>query len=164
MSRFDLALLLLRLTVGITLMAHGYNKFKGGLAGTERWFESIGVRPGRLHAPLAATTEVSAGFGVAVGALTPLAASGIIAVMVVASIAAHARNGFFIFRPGEGWEYVMTLTFCGLLLAVIGPGEWSLDQAIGFDDRPGVRGLLAALVLGAGGAAALLAAFWRPPP
>ena len=49
MSRFDLVLLLLRLTVGVTLMAHGYNKFKGGLAGTGRWFESIGFISGAAN-------------------------------------------------------------------------------------------------------------------
>jgi len=59
----DWALLLLRVTVGVTLAAHGYNKFFGGgrIAGTARWFESIGMRPGRRHAILAASGEIAAG-------------------------------------------------------------------------------------------------------
>ena len=85
--------------------------------------------------------------------------------MLVAWIINHRGNGFFIFRPGEGWEYVMTLTFCGLVLAVVGAGEWSLDEAFGIgDDLFGVPGLLIALIGGAGGAAALLLGFWRPEP
>jgi putative oxidoreductase len=166
-SRFDLALLLVRLTVGLTLMAHGANKFKGGLAGTARWFDSIGVRPGRVHATLAATTEVAAGFGVAIGALTPLAASGIIAVMVVATFAAHARNGFFIFRPGEGWEYTFMIAVLCFLIATIGPGRWSFDNAVGLIDHGYLAswwGAAIALVVGVGSGALLLAICWRPPP
>jgi putative oxidoreductase len=48
---------------------------------------------------------------------------------------------------------------------VIGPGGWSLDDALDIrEDLIGVTGLLITLIAGAGGAAALLAAFWRPPP
>ena len=35
-------------------------------------------------------------------------------VMTVAWIINHRKNGFFIFRPGEGYEYVMTLTAVGI--------------------------------------------------
>jgi putative oxidoreductase len=161
----NLALLALRCAVGVVFLAHGYNHvFRGGrIAGTGRWFESLGMRPGKLHALLASVTELAAGPLLILGLLTPLAAAGVIGIMLVAWIINHRKNGFFIFRPGEGYEYVMTLTFCGLLLAVLGAGEWSLDHAIGFEDPPGVSGLVTALVLGAGGAAALLAVFWRPP-
>jgi hypothetical protein len=57
----------------------------------------------------------------------------------------------------------MTLTFAGLALAVVGAGEWSLDNALDVFQPPGVDGLLIALVAGVGGAVALLAGFWRPP-
>jgi putative oxidoreductase len=82
--------------------------------------------------------------------------------MVVAWITNHRANGFFIFRPGEGYEYVMTLTAVGVGLAGVGPGEWSLDHAIGWFDPPGFLGLGIALAAGFGGAAALLIGFWRP--
>jgi putative oxidoreductase len=83
--------------------------------------------------------------------------------MLVAWITNHRGTGFFIFRPGEGWEYVMTLTLAGFAIAVLGAGEWSLDHALEIFDPPGRDGLLVALVAGAGGAALLLAAAWRPP-
>jgi putative oxidoreductase len=162
----NLALLAFRWCVGAVFFAHGYNHlFRGGkVEGTGRWFESLGMRPGKVHALLASYTELGAGVMLFLGLLTPLAAAGVIGVMLVAWITNHRGNGFFIFRPGEGWEYVMTLTFCGLLLAVIGAGEWSLDNALDFESPvPGVSGLVTALVLGVGGAAALLAVFWRPP-
>ena len=97
------------------------------------------------------------------GLLTPVAAGGVVGVMLVAWITNHAKNGFFIFRPGEGYEYVMTLTLVGLVIAVLGPGEWSLDHATGLQSHlVGWTGLWIALGAGGGGAVALLAAFWRP--
>ncbi len=163
----NLALLILRVTAGVVMLAHGYNHlFRGGkVAGTARWFESLGMRPGQLHALLASWTEIGAGLLLIAGLLTPLAAAGVIGVMLVAWITNHAGNGFFIFRPGEGWEYVMTLTIAGFVIAVLGAGDWSLDDALElWDPVPGVDGLLIAILAGAGGAAALLAAFWRPDP
>src|SRR5262245_17457184 len=118
----DFGLLVLRLTVGLTLVAHGTNKFFGGgrLPGTARWFESMGVRPGRINAVLAATTEVVAGLGVAAGLFTPLSAAGIIALMLVAIVVSHRKNGFFIFRPGQGWEYCAVLALAAFSMATIG--------------------------------------------
>jgi putative oxidoreductase len=162
----NLALLAFRCAIGAVMLAHGINHIYGGgkIEGTGRWFESLGMRPGIVHAWLASLTEVVGGVLLILGLLTPLGGAAVVGVMVVAWITNHRGNGFFIFRPGEGWEYVMTLTFAGLALAVIGPGEWSLDHAFDLtDDLVGVTGLLAAVVLGGGGAAALLALAWRPP-
>nr|BFE55598.1 hypothetical protein GCM10020063_001240 [Dactylosporangium thailandense] len=52
----------------------------------------------------------------------------------------HARNGFFVFRPGEGYEYVMVLAAAGMGLAGTGPGRISFDRLIGIEDprRPGL--------------------------
>jgi putative oxidoreductase len=166
-TAINLVLLVFRLTAAAVMLAHGINHIFGGgkIAGTGRWFESLGMRPGRLHAWLASVTEVAAGALLVLGLLTPLAAAGIIGVMLVAWITNHRGNGFFIFRPGEGWEYVMTLTVVGLVLATLGPGDWSIDHAISLDEHyVGGTGLLIGALAGGGGAALLLAAFWRPPP
>lgn len=161
----NLALLLLRLALGGVFLAHGVNHVFGGgrIAGTARWFESLGMRPGLLHAWLASLTEIGAGALLVVGFLTPLAAAGVVGVMGVAWITNHLRNGFFIFRPGEGWEYVMVLTIHGLVVAVLGAGAWSLDHAAGIFDSPGWEGFFIGLMGGGGGAALLLALFWRQP-
>ena len=168
LAALDLGLLVFRVTVGIVMFAHGYNHvFRGGkIAGTGGWFESLGMKPGVLHAWLASLTELGAGALLILGLLTPLAAAGVTGTMLVAWITNHMKNGFFIFRPGEGYEYVMTLTFSGLLLATVGAGEWSLDEIV-FDpywDIAGVTGLVIWLIGGVGGALLLLAGFWRPPP
>jgi len=160
----DLALLILRLTVGVVFLAHGLNHIFGGgkIAGTGRWFESLGMRPGWVHAWTASLTEVGSGALLAAGLLTPLAGAGVVGVMLVAWITNHRGNGFFIFRPGEGWEYVMTLTALGMVIGVLGPGRWSLDDALGLLHWEGWRGLAVSLGAGGLGAALLLAAAWRP--
>ena len=76
------------------------------------------------------------------GFLQPLAAAGVIGVMLVALITNHLKNGFFIFRPGEGYEYVLTLLLTGLALAGIGAGKWSIDYQIDSSWLCGWKGLL----------------------
>jgi putative oxidoreductase len=165
MDSMNIAALVLRLAVGGTIMAHGWNHAFGGgrLPGTARWFESIGIRPGRVHALLATVTELGAGALLVLGLLTPLAAAGVVGTMVVALVANHARNGFFIFRPGEGYEYVLMIALASCALGALGAGGWSIDHAVGFG-VPGWAGLAIAALAGAGGAALLLATSWRPGP
>ena len=159
----DLALLILRVVVGLTLAAHGWNKFTGGgkIPGTGRWFDSIGMRPGRLNAYLAASTEMGAGVLLALGLLHPLAAAGVIGVMTVAGWTSHRTNGFFIIK--EGWEYVFVLSAAALVSATLGPGEWSVDEGLGIaTDLDGMTGFLIALLVGVGGGIAQMLTFYRP--
>ena len=158
-------LLILRVAVGVVMIAHGYNHiFRGGkIAGTAGWFESLGMKPGILHAWLASLTELGAGAMLIFGFLTPLAAGGVVGVMLVALITNHLNNGFFIFRPGEGYEYVLTLLLTGLAIAAIGAGQWSIDNSIDSTWLAGWKGLAIGAVAGIGGGIALLAVFWRPP-
>jgi putative oxidoreductase len=163
----NLGLLILRFTLGGVMLAHGINHIFGGgkIAGTAGWFESLGMRPGRLHAWMASVTEIGAGILLLLGLLTPLAAAGVVGVMVVAFVTNHWKNGFFIFRPGEGYEYVLTLMLAAISLALLGPGEWSIDATS--DDLlelSGGTGLVIVLVAGVGGALLLLLAVWNPPP
>jgi len=159
----NIGLALLRITVGIVIIAHGYNHIWGGgkIQGTAGWFESMGLKPGIAHAWMASITELGAGTLLILGLLTPLGAAGVTGVMVVAWITAHRTNGFFIFKPGQGWEYVMVLAVTGIAIGAMGPGEWSLDDALGID-LVGSVGLAIAAIGGIGGALALLAVFWRP--
>lgn len=160
----DFALLLLRCGAGAVMLAHGINHIRPNIDGTARWFGSMGMKPPKLQAWLASVTEIGSGILLLVGLLTPFAAAGIVGVMAVAWAINHRGNGFFIFRPGEGWEYVMTLGIVGIALGALGPGQWSLDEALDIrDDLMGTTGLLIAAVGGIGGAAALLLFCWRPP-
>jgi len=160
----DLGVLLIRVVVGLTMAAHGYGKFfRGGrIAGTAGWFDSMGMRPGKVHALLAASTEVGAGLLFALGLLTSLAALGFVALMVVAGWTVHRTNGFFI--VGDGWEYNFVLAVVAIGIATIGPGEYSLDWGLGLADNfDGTVGLLIAAVGGVAAAVGQLALFYRPP-
>jgi putative oxidoreductase len=165
MTPYDVGLLILRLVLGVTMAAHGYNKFFGGgrIPGTARWFESIGMKPGKFHATVAATTEVSAGLGLALGLLTPIPAAGFVSLMLVAAWTVHRHNGFFIVK--EGWEYNLVLAVSAVAVATLGPGRFSLDWVIfGINDPLiGWNGLLISVVLGLAGALGQLLIFYRPP-
>ena len=163
MSGADIAALILRIAVGGTIMAHGWNHAFGGgkLPGTARWFDSIGIRPGRVHALMATVIELGAGALLILGFLTPLAAGGVVGTMLVALVANHVRNGFFIFRPGEGYEYVLMISLVCVAIGALGGGRASLDHAIGLH-VPGWAGLLIAAGAGAGGAFLVLVTSWRP--
>jgi putative oxidoreductase len=164
MNVYDVGLLILRLVLGLTLAAHGFNKFFGGgrIPGTARWFESIGMKPGKFHATVAATTEVSAGLGLAAGLLTPIPAAGFVSLMLVAAWTVHRPNGFFIVK--EGWEYNLVLAVSAVAVATLGAGRLSLDWLIfGKNWLDGWQGLLLSVVLGLAGAIGQLLIFYRPP-
>jgi putative oxidoreductase len=167
MTGVDIASLFLRAALGITMVAHGWNHaFRGGkLPGTARWFESIGIRPGKVHASLATVTELGSGTLLLLGFLTPLAAAGVVGTMLVALIANHLRNGFFIFRPGEGYEYVLFIVLSGFAIGALGGGRISLDHAFKLHLDGWLYGGkgLAVTAVGAVGALLLLATCWRPP-
>jgi len=166
-SSANTALLIARVALGAVFIAHGVNHIFGGgkIAGTARWFEGLGMRPGIVHAWFASITEVGAGALLVLGLATPLACAGVVGVMLVAWITNHLKNGFFIFRPGEGWEYVMVLTMLGITVGTLGPGEWSIDDHVHTLTRLwGWPGFLISLGGGALGAALLLVTSWRPKP
>lgn len=131
-DQLDAITLVVRLFLGFTLAFHGYWKFfQGGkIAGTAAWFDSMGMKPnGKIHALLAASTELGCGILVAVGFLTPLAAAGYVSLMIVAAWTVHRYNGY---RSGiDGWEYNSVLAVFAAFLAAVGPGRHSLDHAFG---------------------------------
>lgn len=158
-TELDIASLVIRLALGPMLVLHGLNKVRGGLSGTERWFASIGLRPAWLHARVAAFSEIGAGVIVTVGLLTGLGAMAFVGLMTVAALTDHRGKGYFVFKGGA--EYVILVAMVAVALAVIGPGRWSLDHAVGLD-LAGLAWGVIALVGGVLAAAGLLAASYRP--
>lgn len=157
----DLVLLVVRVVAGVTLALHGYQKFfmGGRIKGTAGWFESLGMKPGIVHAYTAAGTEISCGLGFAVGALTPLTAAGFVGTMTVA--AWTHKGKFFVFK--DGWEYNAVLAVLAVLVATTGAGRWSFDNLVGIaDDLRGTTGLLVSLI-GLAASIVLLVVAWKPP-
>jgi putative oxidoreductase len=134
----DEGLLLLRLVVGLTMAAHGSQKlfgwFGGGrIAGTAGFFGSLGYRAPTAFAVLAGLAEFGGGLALATGFLTPLAAAAIVVVMLNAIEAVKFRNGFW--NGSGGYEFELLLLGAAVSLAATGPGRYSLDRALGWDDR-----------------------------
>jgi putative oxidoreductase len=143
-----IGLLILRLAVGLTMVAHGGQKLFGwfggyGLAGTGGFMEQLGFVPGRRHALFAGLAELGGGVLLALGLVTPLAATLIISVMFVAVATVHVKHGFF--NHQQGYEYNLTLAVVALSVAIIGPGALSIDAALGLQDAGPVWGLAALL-------------------
>ncbi len=163
MESFDLAVMILRLWLGIVMAAHGINHARS-IEGTATWFATKGFRRADLNACASAFGEIAIGLGLITGTLTTFAAAGLVATMTVAFGAIHRFAGFFVFkRPDEGWEYVATLAVSAVVLATLGPGAASLDNILGIDQTlSGWTGLIIALA-GLAAGAAQLAAFWRRP-
>lgn len=159
----DVPALVLRLAVGPMLVAHGYNKVfgKGGLKGTTGWFESLGLKPAKVHARLAAATEIGAGTLITVGAASPLPAAAAIGLMTTAARTDHKGKGFFVFKGG--WEYTAVVAAVAGVMAALGPGRFSVDAARG-KHRSGLRWAILAALFGVANSTVLLATSYRPDP
>lgn len=130
-GKIDLAMLLLRVTVGSIFIAHGAQKlfswFGGyGLEATGEWMASINLTPGYLMAWLAGAAEFFGGLALLLGLLTRPAALITALTMLVALFAVHWTNGFFL--SNNGYEYALTLLVASLVLLLQGAGKYSLDR------------------------------------
>ena len=135
----SLALLLLRVPLGLIFMAHGSQKLFGlfggpGVSVTLKTFEEkMGIPP--ILTILAMIAEFGGGLGVLLGCVTRLSASGIAAVMAVAIYKVHLANGFFLNLSclpgrGQGIEYNIALLGMALSLVCAGGGKWSVDRML----------------------------------
>lgn len=145
---------LARVMIGALFVGHGTQKLFGwfggsGREGTGGYFESIGLRPGKLQATAAGAAEAGGGLLLAVGLATPLGAAALSGVMLTAIRRVHWRNGVWV--TSGGFEYNAVLLAALLAIAEEGPGPWSADAALGIE-RHGVAWALAALGVGAVGA------------
>jgi putative oxidoreductase len=157
MNRIDVAVAILRGSVGVSIAYHGINKAKS-ITGTASWFKSIGMKWPKQQAAIAASTEIIAGALLVVGLATPLSCIAVIALMTVAIVTVHARVGYFIFLPNGGWEYCASIAAIATAIAITGPGALSVDDAWGLNQSLG----LVALPIGLMCALCHLALCWRP--
>ncbi|MES2359813.1 MAG: DoxX family protein [Gemmatimonadota bacterium] len=147
----SIGLLIVRVVFGLLMAAHGSQKLFGwfgghGLAGTAGFFDSLGFRPGRFFATLASATEVTSGILLALGFLGPVGPALIISVMIVAAVSMHLKNGVFAANGGIEVPLLYGVVAAGLLLT--GPGQYSLDAALGLGYLATPTLAWAALVVG----------------
>jgi putative oxidoreductase len=160
-----LGITLLRIAVGSFFIGHGLQKLKGwfgggGLEATGQMFESLGLRPGKVHASAAGIAEAGGGAMLLTGFLTPVGASMITGTMAVAVHKVHWRNGPWV--ANQGYEYNAVLLAAAIAIAAEGPGPLSLDHVLG-TERSGPAVALAAVGAGLLGAAAAVIVGGRYP-
>ncbi|MGF9700127.1 DoxX family protein [Paenibacillus sp. MABNR03] len=129
----DVGLLLIRLVIGLSFMAHGAQKLFGwfggyGIKGTGGWFESMGMKRGALVALLAGLAEFGGGLLLALGLLTPVGGILIALTMVIAIVKVHGANGYW--STQNGFEYNLAILAVGVALALTGGGQYALDALI----------------------------------
>lgn len=123
----DLALLIARVSLGIILVAHGWQKFhEWTISGTGEAFEGMGIPLPAITAAFVAGAELIGGTALILGLLTPLAALVNIVGMLGALFLVHLDAGIFV--DEGGYELVLAI-FAGLLiLALGGAGRFSIDR------------------------------------
>ena len=134
----SIGLLLIRVVAGLVMAAHGAQKLFGwfggyGLNKTGEFFVQLGFQQGRAFATLASAAEIVSGLLVAVGFLGPIGPALMIAVMIVAMITVHRKNG--LFAADNGIEVPLLYASIAFALALIGFGRYSLDALVGLADR-----------------------------
>ena len=161
----DLGLLVGRVVLGGLMAGHGAQKLFGwfggyGLEGTGGFLEQLGFKPGRLFAAVAGTGEFVSGLLVAFGLFGPIGPALMLSVMIVAAFSVHWRHG--IFAASNGIEVPLLYASGAAALALIGPGSYSVDAALGFGNvwTPPIE--WAALAVGIMGGIAALASRRTP--
>ncbi len=155
----NIARLAARAVIGGLFVGHGTQKLLGwfggpGIQGTAQMMESLELKPARRNAIAAGASETAGGALMVLGLATPLASAALIGTMITAIRKVHWPSGPWV--SSGGYEYNLVLIASLLALAEEGPGDVSLDMALGLD-LTGPKWSLTALGLGA---AASSAAVW----
>ncbi|TKD17758.1 DoxX family protein [Rhodobacter capsulatus] len=120
----DYAATLLRLTSGVTFLAHGLLKVTVfTIPGTVGYFESLGL-PG-VFAYLTIAAELGGGLALILGVATRAVALALIPVLLGA-VWVHAGNGWLFSGPGGGWEFPLFWAMIQLVIALLGAGAFAL--------------------------------------
>ena len=125
----DVALLVLRLAVGIVFVAHGLQKVFGmfggpGVEGFAQMMSSLGFTPPVFWAWVASLGELVGGALLILGIFPRLSAAVIAIIMLVAVIFVHGKGGYF--AASGGFEYPLFILMVNVAIILAGGGRLSL--------------------------------------
>lgn len=123
----DLAATLLRVSLGVILLAHGLLKvLVFTLPGTAGFFESQGF-PGWTAYPVTGL-EILAGLMMIAGFHSRVAAI-VIQPVLLGALMVHIGNGWLFSAPNGGWEYPLFLMVAAGAVALLGDGAYAVRRA-----------------------------------
>lgn len=127
-NRSDIALLVLRVVIGIVFFAHGLGKFQMGVENVAGFFGSVGIPAAYLAAWVVTIVETFGGLALILGLGTRWAALPMSVVMIVAIITVKLQIGL-IAPPEGGIGYELDMTLLAGLVALLlqGAGPYSVD-------------------------------------
>ena len=120
----DIALLLLRIGVGVIFILAGWGKLTG-IEGTQGFFGSIGIPLPGLMAWVVALVEFVGGIMVLFGAYIRIPSILLAVIMVVAIITTKFGQEFTAYRLD------LMLLLVSASLAMLGSGKFSVDDKLG---------------------------------
>lgn len=121
----DLALLILRVVLGIIMIYHGWPKLTN-LGGIIEGFTGMGIPLPALAAVFATVAELFGGLLILVGAFTDIAGLLFAIDMLGAITFVHAKNGFAASEGGVEWP--LALLAMALAVALAGPGRYAVGR------------------------------------
>jgi putative oxidoreductase len=129
-----LAALVLRLTVGTVLMAHGISKLERGIGAFADTVDSRGIPFPMITASATVTIEVAGGAMLLLGLLTRLWSALATLLMIGTTLVVKLDAGL-LGQPGQGsgMELDLLVMASALAITLVGPGPVSVDHAIGID-------------------------------
>jgi putative oxidoreductase len=129
----DIGLLLLRVSLGIVFLAHGYLKVfvfgleHGAVVFANHTVWGYHLTPGWFVYP-AAFVELVGGTMLLTGFKTRLA-TPFLACVAFGAGAVHFENGWnYTSKPDGGWEYGIFLCACSIVVWLVGPGSMTLKS------------------------------------
>lgn len=128
LQHYRIAMLVLRVIIGIVFFVHGYQKLGMGHAGVTGFFGQAGAPVPSISAALIMLLETAGAIALVFGFLTRIVASAFVLDMLGATLLVHIPNGFSV--GNNGYEFTLVLLAAALALAIAGPGAASVDDVI----------------------------------
>ncbi|GGU24673.1 DoxX family protein [Nocardioides albus] len=124
----DVVLLAARVVVGGIFVAHGWQKYDQGFAGTEQFLGGLGVPEPAIAAQVATYVELVGGALLMLGLFAPIV--GVLLAAQMAGAIWYAHRTTEVFVDQGGWELAAALGVAALVLGLVAPGRFTLDQLL----------------------------------